>query len=113
MPSAPRVPSEDLDRLERLLWILSALGFAIALRGWVNDIGEFFIPFGMVAGVVTGVVALLVNATKGQARRVVDEVARNGSKLDRILEAKGSKLDRIEEDLANQHDGLVEIRDHL
>lgn len=140
----PRVPSlrVDLDQLERLLWLLAAAGLGLALlgvvgerAGWWNDVGEMLITFGTVASVATGVIALLINATKEQVRTVATGVASNGDKLDRIHESHGDKLDRIHEShgdkldrihedlggmhedmnrhLENQHDVLVEIRDRL
>jgi hypothetical protein len=134
-----------LDRLERLLWLLAAAGLAIAIlgvvgerAGWWNDVGELLITFGTVASVATGVLALLINATKTQAKHVADGVSDNGAKLDEIrdshgekLDRNGAKLDRIHEDLGglrenlggmredvnrrleNQHDVLVQIRDRL
>jgi hypothetical protein len=143
----PRTPTfdVDLDRLERLLWLLAAIGLGLALlgvageyAGWWNDVGELLISFGTVASVATGVLALLINATKDQVRAVADTVASNGTKLDRIRESHGEKLDRIQEShgekldrihddlgsvsddldevnrhLENQHEVLVQIRDRL
>jgi hypothetical protein len=143
----PRTPTfdVDLDRLERLLWLLAAIGLGLALlgvvgeyAGWWNDVGELLISFGTVASVATGVLALLINATKDQVRAVADGVASNGTKLDRIRESHGEKLDRIQEShgekldrihddlgsvsddldevnrhLENQHEVLVQIRDRL
>jgi len=139
----------DLNRLERLLWLLAAVGLGLALlgvagerAGWWNDVGELLITFGTVASVATGVLALLINATKDQVRAVANGVTSNGAKLDQIreshgakldeirdshgakLDRNGAKLDRIHEDLGgmredvnrhleNQHDVLVQIRDRL
>jgi len=128
----------DLNRLERLLWLLAAVGLGLALlgvagerAGWWNDVGELLITFGTVASVATGVLALLINATKDQVRAVANGVTSNGAKLDEIrdshgakLDRNGAKLDRIHEDLGgmredvnrhlkNQHDVLVQIRDRL
>ena len=140
----PRTPTfdVDLDRLERLLWLLAAIGLGLALlgvageyAGWWNDVGELLISFGTVASVATGVLALLINATKDQVRAVADGVASNatklddireshgekldriheshGEKLDRILESHGEKLDRIHDDLGSVSDDLDEVNRHL
>lgn len=105
----------DLDRLERLLWFLAAMGLALALlgvlgeyRGWWNDLGELFISFGTVASAATGVLALVINATKKQVRLVVTGVSANGSKLEQIREDHGSKLDRIHEDHGAKLDRIYE-----
>lgn len=134
----------DLDRLERLLIVLSLLSLGLVVLGllderlgWWNDVGEVLISFGTVASVATAVVALLVNATKGQVHRVADGVEDNGEKLDHVVqgtqtngekldrviegtEANGDKLDVLHEDLASvdehveaQHDVLLQIRDRL
>jgi hypothetical protein len=92
----------DLNRLERLLWLLAAVGLGLALlgvagerAGWWNDVGELLITFGTVASVATGVLALLINATKDQVRAVANGVTSNGAKLDQIRESHGAKLDEI------------------
>lgn len=104
MPARDPRPRVDLDRLERLMWLLSALGLLMVViglvgeyRGWWNDAGEVLVSFGTVASVATGVIALLINATKGQVERVADGVEANGEKLDRqteMLGGHGGKLDR-------------------
>ena len=92
----------DLNRLERLLWLLAAVGLGLALlgvagerAGWWNDVGELLITFGTVASVATGVLALLINATKDQVRAVANGVTSNGAKLDQIRDSHGAKLDEI------------------
>lgn len=102
-PGRP-IPSVDLDRLEKLMWLLSALGLLMVVlgvvgeyRGWWNDVGEALISFGTVASVATGVIALLINSTKGQVSRVADGVESNGDKLDRIGASHGEKLDQVVE----------------
>jgi hypothetical protein len=105
----------DLDRLERLLWLLALVGLGLAVlgvvgerAGWWNDVGELLITFGTVASVATGVLALLINATKDQVRAVADGVAGNGRKLDRIHESHGQKLDGIRESHGEKLDGIRE-----
>lgn len=111
MPAERPTDTVDLDRLERLLIILSLLSFGLVAlgligeyRGWWNDVGEMIISFGTVAGVATGVVALVVNSTKTQVRRVADGVEGNGHKLDRIHESHGDKLDQIHDSLGDKLD---------
>lgn len=116
------------------MWLLSALGLAIALlgvigeyRGWWNDVGELFISFGTVASVATGIIALLIDATKTQVLRVATGIEANGAtldghgaKLDRIhedhgakLDRNGAKLDEVNRNLEDSRAVLVEIRDPL
>lgn len=113
----------ELDRLERLLWILSALGLALALlgvvgesRGWWNDLGELFVSLGTVASVAAAVVAPVVDATTDQVTRVAEGVEANGGKLDRVADrsqANGDKLDAVNDHLGAQREVLVQIRDRL
>jgi vacuolar-type H+-ATPase subunit I/STV1 len=105
----------DLNRLERLLWLLAAVGLGLALLGvagerasWWNDVGELLITFGTVASVATGVLALLINATKDQVRAVANGVTSHGAKLDEIRDSHGAKLDQIRESHGAK---LDEIRD--
>jgi hypothetical protein len=105
----------DLNRLERLLWLLAAVGLGLALlgvagerAGWWNDVGELLITFGTVASVATGVLALLINATKDQVRAVANGVTSNGAKLDEIRDSHGVKLDQIRDSHGAK---LDEIRD--
>ncbi len=110
-------PSENvsLDRLYRLMILLSILGFSIAalglvgeLLGWWNDIGEWSMAVGMFLGVLTAVIAVMIGSTRGQARRIADAVLDNNGKLD---EANG-KLDRTNEQLFHI-DGKLEKLDTL
>lgn len=103
----------DLDRLEQVLWLLAALGLGLALlgvvgehAGWWNDVGELLITFGTVASVATGVLALLINATKNQVRAVANGVTDNGHKLERIYEDHGAKLDSYSEKLDSHNEKL-------
>lgn len=108
---AGRHPSEpvDLDDLERLLIRLSILGFSLAglgllgeVLGWWNDTGELLLSGGTLLGIATAVLALVINATKGQVRRVADGVASNGSKLDTVngkLDSMGNQLDSMDSKL--------------
>lgn len=109
MGSAPPYSPVDLDRLERLLWILSILGLAIAvvgvigeLRGWWNDVGELLISFGTVASVATAVVVLLIYATKGQVHRVADGVEGNGVKIEAMHQDLGGKIEAMHQDLGGK-----------
>lgn len=127
-------PRVDLDQLERLLWLMSALGVLMValgligeLRGWWNDVGEVLVAFGTVASVATAIVALLINATKAQVRRASAGIEANGGKLDRIYEdhgaqleenraqaeANGQKLDEQTEMLGSQSEKLDEQTEML
>lgn len=115
MPVDRPTDDVDLDRLERLFIVLSILGFALAIRGLVgkllggwNDLGALFIPLGTVAGVATGVVAILVDATKEPVRHLADGVEGNGAQLDKIHEDHGDKLDRIYNDHGARLDRIWE-----
>lgn len=66
------------ETVERLLWIGSALGFAVAILGavgeflgWWNDLGELLIT----VGTLTGLLLAGFSATAGSSRSQVHDVA--------------------------------------
>lgn len=117
-------PSENvsLDRLYRLMILLSILGFSIAalglvgeLLGWWNDIGEWSMAVGTLLGVLTAVIAVMIGSTRGQARRIADAVLDNNGKLDQAngkLDQANGKLDRTNEQLFHI-DGKLDQLDRL
>lgn len=127
----------DLDRLERIFWwaagvcwVLVAVIVLGEVQGWWNDAGEVA---GMVTTIFAGlltVIALLINATKAQARSVRRGVSGNGRRLGMIHEGirilhedndalqQGQArmhqgLERLHQDNERQTEILVQIRDRL
>lgn len=88
MPRDTESGSMDLDQLERYLWWAAGVGWAITFlfvlgefRGWWNDAGEVGATVGSVLSGLLTVVALLLNATKGQVSAIREGVTDNGRRL--------------------------------
>lgn len=137
MPARTASSLVDLDRLQKLLYVISALGFLTAglgilgeLLGWWSDTGERLTTLGTVVGVLVGVIALILNATRGQVHAVATGVVESNRKVDAVrgtlgvmsgqlgsmngkLDSMNGKLDSMGVKLDRQTDVLVEIRDRL
>ncbi|MDX1611328.1 MAG: hypothetical protein R3185_03090 [Candidatus Thermoplasmatota archaeon] len=113
----------DAQRAEHILWWGAALCFlALAVlligefTGWWNDRGEVAITIVSIAGVLLAAIALLLNATRGQAAAIREGVETNAHLLTRSngkLDSVNGKLDQLTEENRRQTSVLVEIRDRL
>ncbi len=130
MASKPPSHPVDLEQLERLLWILTALFFTGAaitlvgeLVGWWQDAGEIALTILTVGGVFVGVAALGTGATRTQAHGLETQLGTIQGTLggmDRTLggmdhklggmDHKLEKLDGIEAALV-QEDGMLDRLD--
>ncbi len=104
----------DLDQLERILWWAAGIGYltlAILItgefRGWWNDAGEIgSIIVATLTGLVT-IIALLINATKDQAKAIREGVTDNGRRLGLIHQG----IQGIREDNQGIHQGIQSLRE--
>ena len=127
MASRVLVVRVDLDRLQKYCTIGSILSFGVAALAavgeylhWWGDFGPWLWSLATPAGLLLGIIAALVSATKGQAREIAVGVKGSNAKLDqanvkldennamlrRFMEAVVTRLDR-------QTELLEEIRDRL
>lgn len=116
MPREPESDTMDLDTLERYLWWAAAIGWTITfgfilgeLRGWWNDAGEIGATVGSILSGLLTVVAILLNATKGQVSAIRRGVTDNGRRLGLIHEG----VRGVNEGLGGVNEGLGDVNEGL
>lgn len=100
-----RVVEIDPETATRLIWLMAALSFLVAIvsaigevRGWWNLVGEIGMTVGGVGGLVLTAIGIFSTSSRDQVRDVHEAVEANGETL-ASMDGKLDKLDTIEDAL--------------